>query len=349
MKFLAYNNISISEALKKIGKSGTKYLIIVNNNNKLLGTLADGDLRRAILQNKRLTDSIKEIYNKDPYFFVEGTFTEKYLANFLLEKKINFVPIIDKKKIVKEVISLTDLLQTNKKKIKKIRLPVVIMAGGKGTRLQPFTKVLPKCMIPINGKTVIEHIIESFLKSDSKDFYVTVNYKSKILKSFFDELNPNYKVSFVQEIKPLGTAGSLYKLKNRIKTPFFLTNSDIILNIDLNDLYNFHKKNSNDITMVVAAKEFKVPYGVCELNKKGDLKKITEKPKFNFFTNTGLYLVNNNIINLLENKKIDMDELIEKAKKNKKKIKVFPISDSQWFDIGQWNEYKKTVQHFKLT
>ncbi len=349
MKCFSKNNISISDALKKIGNSGTKYLVVVNNKKKLLGTLADGDLRRAILKKKKLNSSIKDIFNKNPYYLTHGKFENKNLKNFFLNNKINFVPIVSEKKIVLDVISLSDLLN-EKKVIKKTnKIPVVIMAGGKGTRLQPFTKVLPKPLIPINGKTVIEHIIESFLKNGSENFYVTVNYKSKILKSFFEELNPNYKISYLQETKPLGTAGSLFKLKNKIKSPFFLTNSDIILDIDLQDLYNFHINNKSDITMVTAAKEFQVPYGVCELTARGDLKKIIEKPKYDFFTNTGLYVVSENIINLLEkNKKIDMDQLILKAKKNKKKIKVFPVSDKQWLDIGQWNEYRKTVQQLKF-
>ena len=349
MKCFAKNNISISDALKKIGNSGTKYLIVVNKNKKLLGTLADGDLRRAILKKKKLNNSIKDIYNKNPYYLIHGKFEKKNLKNFFLNNKINFIPIVNEKKIVLDVISLSDLL--NEKEIikKKNKLPVVIMAGGKGTRLQPFTKVLPKPLIPINGKTVIEHIIDSFLKNGSENFFVTVNYKSKILKSFFEELKPNYKISYLQETKPLGTAGSLFKLKNKIKSPFFLTNSDIILDIDLQDLHNFHTKNKSDITMVTAAKEFEVPYGVCELTLKGDLKKIIEKPKYDFFTNTGLYLISENIINLIEeNKKIDMDQLILKAKKKKKKIKVFPVSDKQWLDIGQWNEYRKTVQQLKF-
>ena len=222
------------------------------------------------------------------------------------------------------------------------------MAGGKGTRLQPFTEVLPKPLIPINGKTIIEHIIDSFLKVGLDNFFLTINFKSKILKSFFEELNPNYRISYLKELKELGTAGSLHKLKNKINSSFFLTNADVVLDIDLEDLYNYHKNNNCDITIVVAAKEFQVPYGVCELNKKGELKKIIEKPKYNFITNTGLYVVGKNIINLVEkDKKINMDQLILKAKKNKKIVKVFPVSESQWLDIGQWDEYRKTVKQLE--
>lgn len=342
---LIKKDTSIIEALKKIGKSAEKNLIVVDNNNNLLGILSDGDLRRAILKKKKLTNKIDKIFNKKPLFFYEKNFNIEDAKKILIEKKIFFAPIVDIQNRVKDVLTWDKIF--SKKKIKKFlkrNIPVIIMAGGKGTRLEPFTKVLPKPLIPIDDKPVIEHIIDSFTNFGSKKFFISLNYKSKILKSFFEELNPSYSIKYLEENIPLGTAGSLHFLKSKIKGDFYVTNSDVILKVDHNDLYNFHKDNKNDITIVVVAKEYEIPYGTCEINSKGELNTINEKPKFNFLINSGLYLFNHKILNYVKkNKRLDMNELIQVAIKKRKKIKIFPVAEKEWIDVGQWVEYKKIV------
>ena len=221
------------------------------------------------------------------------------------------------------------------------------MAGGKGTRLKPFTQILPKPLIPLRDRPVIEHIIESFTKYGVSNFLITINYKSRIIKSFFEEAKMKYSIKFLEETKPLGTVGGLRKHADRFNEPFFVTNCDTILNVDYEDLYKFHKKNNNDITLVASTKDFEIPYGVCELNKKGTLLKIKEKPKFNFLSNTGLYVLNPKTLNSVpKNKLYQMTQLIEVLRKNKKKIGVYPIEDKLWFDIGQWSEYSDTINRF---
>lgn len=345
-EFLIQKNCTIIEALKQISKSGEKSLIVVNSNEKFLGILSDGDLRRAILNKKKLTESISKIYNSNSFYLIENNYNLENVKKRALKQKIYFIPIINNNKKVINLLTSRDLFSEKKnKKIKNQNIPVVIMAGGFGTRLEPFTKVLPKPLIPIDGKPIIDHIMESFKSSGTNTFYITLNYKSKILKSYFEELNHKYKIFFIEEKNPLGTAGALYLLKNKISKNFFVTNSDIILNTDYIDLYNFHSENKNDITLVVAAKEYEIPYGSCEISSNGDLLKINEKPKFNFLINSGLYLLNNKILKLLKkNKKTDMNELIDLAIKNKFKIKIYPVSEKQWIDVGQWVEYKKIVE-----
>ena len=336
---------TIIEALKKIGKSAEKNLIVTDDQNKLLGILSDGDLRRAILKKKKLTDKIDKVYNKKSFYFYENELNIENVKKKFIEKKIFFVPVVDNKKIIKDILTWDKVFsKKNSEKIYKRNIPVVIMAGGKGTRLEPFTKVLPKPLIPIDDKPVIEHIIDSFTKYGSKNFFISLNYKSKILKSFFEELNPPYSIKYLEENIPLGTAGALYFLKDKMKSDFYVTNSDIILKIDHSDLYDFHKKNKNDITIVVVAKEFEIPYGTCEINSKGELNTIKEKPKFNFLINSGLYLFNHKILNhLKKDKKLDMNELIQSLIKKGKKIKIFPVTEKMWIDVGQWVEYKKIV------
>ena len=217
------------------------------------------------------------------------------------------------------------------------------MAGGKGTRLKPFTQVLPKPLVPINDKPFIQHITENFFKYGCKKFFITVNFKSKIIKAFFDELNPAYKVSFQDESKPLGTVGALSFLKNKIKKSFFVSNSDVIVKTDLEKIYKFHVDQKFDLTLVASTKEYVIPYGTCDLDKKGHLLKINEKPIFNFLVNTGLYLLKPEIIKLIPlNKKFDLPDLLKKMQKLNYTIGVFPVDSEAWLDVGEWDEYYKT-------
>ena len=219
------------------------------------------------------------------------------------------------------------------------------MAGGKGKRMEPFTKVLPKPLIPINDKTVIEHIIDRFQLFGCENFYLTVNYKSKILKAYFEELDLTYNINFVTEDIPLGTIGSLSFLKKEIKNSFFVTNCDCIVKADYQSIYNFHQSNNYDLTLVASAKEYVIPYGTCELNDNGSLSKINEKPKYNFLINTGFYVLNANLIQLIpDNKFYHITDLISDLRRRKMRVGVYPVYDSSWLDVGQWHEYKQSVK-----
>ena len=259
--------------------------------------------------------------------------------------KANLLPIVNKDNIVAGYLSWEDVFGSKKKNKNLQNIPIVIMAGGKGDRLAPFTKILPKPLIPINDKPIIEHIIDRFLNIGCDSFHLTVNYKSKILKAYFEELQPNYHVNFVEEKEPSGTAGSLSHLDGQFKKPFFVTNCDIIIKADYNSLYEFHQKNNYDITLVASAKEYIIPYGTCELNGDGHLSHINEKPKYDFLINTGLYILNPDVLNLIPKDKFyHITHLIEDAKNQGKKIGVFPVDDDAWIDIGQWAEYRQVVE-----
>jgi len=345
-KLFIQPNSSIKEALRQLDKSGESCLIVVNNKTKLLGTLTDGDVRRVILKGKFLNDKISNIYEKNPAFLRKDQYSLSQTKDFFVKKEVDVIPIIDSSKKVVDLIFFTDLFKKtkNSKHLKKFSTAVVIMAGGKGTRLEPFTNVLPKPLVPINEKPVIEHIIERFIKNKFYNFFVTINYKSKILKAYFQEMKPKFKLSFIDESKPLGTAGGLRLLKSKLKKPFIVTNCDTIININFEDLMNFHIANCNDVTLVVSSKEHIIPYGTCKLTKKGYLQRIVEKPKFDFFVNVGMYLLNPSLIRLIPKNKIyDMTDLIKDAKAKKKQIGVYPIDDGSWIDVGQWSEYHKAV------
>ncbi len=339
-------NSKIKNALKQMTETGEKCLVVVGKKNKLLGTLSDGDVRKAILNGKINEDKINEYYQKRPTFLREENYSLSQAKNIFLKKRIDVIPIVEKLKKVVDVITFENIFKKKKSSIrsKSYSKTVIIMAGGKGSRLEPFTNVLPKPLVPINDKPVIEHIIEKFIEHKVSNFFITSNYKSKIIKAYFQEMKPKFKLSFIDEPKPLGTAGSLRLLQNKLKKPFIVTNCDTIINIELDDLIHFHISNGNDATLVVSSKEHVIPYGTCKLTKKGYLQKIEEKPKFDFFVNVGMYVLNPNLIKLIpKNKSFDMTELIELITKRKKQIGAYPIDDESWIDVGQWTEYHKAI------
>ena len=321
------------------------WLLLIKKNT-LLGTLSDGDVRRAILNGKINEDKISVYYQKRPTFLRKDNYSLGQAKNIFLKKRIDVIPIVEESKKVVDVITFEDIFKKNKNNIRSKTFPktVIIMAGGRGTRLEPFTNVLPKPLVPINEKPVIEHIIEKFVENKVSNFFITSNYKSKILKAYFQEMKPKFKLTFVEEPKPLGTSGGLRLLEDKLKKPFIVTNCDTIININFDDLIHFHISNGNEATLVVSSKEHVIPYGTCKLTKKGHLQKIIEKPKFDFFVNVGLYVLNPNLIKLIpKNTTYDMTDLIQLAKSKKKQIGAYPIDDESWIDVGQWSEYHKAV------
>jgi len=338
-----FENSNIHQAMEKLQKTGEKCLIVVKKNQRLLGTITDGDIRRAILNQSETSSNIKKIYNKNCTYVEKKDFKISKILKMIKSEDIDLVPIVDKRKVVVDYTTLKKI--EGLKKIKKIGLDVIIMAGGQGTRLQPFTHILPKPLIPVKDKTIIEKIIENFTKYGAKKFIISINYKSKIIKSFFDELNPSYNYKFIEEKKPLGTAGSLSFLKSKTKKTYFITNCDTLINFDYSEVYSYHKKHNNDITVIVSAKKFVVPYGSCKISKRGLLESIKEKPFQHLLINTGMYVVNNQLFHLIKkNKFTNFTDFISIAKKRKKKVGVYPVSEQSWLDFGQWDEYNKTLK-----
>lgn len=339
-KYLIDHHTKTLKALKKINKLGGRSLIVVSNKKILKGILSSADIRKAILNHKITNEKINNIYNKRPRFIFKDQF-EKDKKISLNIKKLTVVPIIDRK--TKKIIDIIEYektkLLTLKKNKKKLNASVVIMAGGKGKRLMPYTSVLPKPLLPIKQKPTINHIIDKFLFYNIKNFYVTLNYKSEILKTYLKDLNKLNPLSTVEEKKPLGTAGGLYLLKNKIKNDFFLTNCDTIINENYYEIFNHHKSQKNDITVISASKNFKIPYGVCEVKK--DKFSMQEKPILKYFVNTGFYIISKKCLNILKREKyLDFNEFLNMCRKKNKKIGIIKIKEKNWIDVGQMKDYK---------
>tara|TARA_B100000315_G_scaffold254574_1_gene295917 strand:- start:369 stop:1421 length:1053 start_codon:yes stop_codon:yes gene_type:complete len=342
------SDITIRQAMKFLDKAAEKCLLVVDENNKLLGTITDGDLRRDILSGTEFSKDISTTYNTKPTILFQGKYNMEEAKQLLRDLKIDLIPIVDEKYLVLDYVTLSGMGGENQTKKTMDDVPVVIMAGGKGTRMEPFTKVLPKSLVPVHEKPIIEHIIERFTDLGCREFHITINYKGKILNAYFEELQPDYNINFVQEQDPLGTAGSLRFLDKQFDRPFFVTNCDIIIKSDYTSIYEFHKKGGYDVTLVASAKEYIIPYGTCELNGSGHLSHINEKPHYDFLINTGLYILNPDVLKLIpKNKFYHITHLIEEAKNQGKIVGIYPIDEDAWIDVGQWTEYQKAVKSLR--
>ena len=340
-------NKRIVDALHLIEINKHKSVIVVGRNGVLLGILSDADVRRALIKGTKLNDQIKNFYNRKIFYVKSNKYNQSDIKKKIILENLFIVPVVDNKKKVIDVISHKNLKLKNK--TKPLYLPTVIMSGGKGKRLRPFSDILPKPLIPINDKTILEHIIKNFQSYGINNFYFLTHYKSEIIKAYLKERNTELKMkyNFIVEKNPLGTSGGLKLLEKKIKKDFLVSNCDTLLKIDARDIYEYHIKNSNIITIIASYKEYQIPYGIFKTNKNGNFLDLIEKPKKNYLVNTGVYVLSPKIFKYIKtNQYLDFDQLLRVIKKNKLKIGLFPIDDNNWNDVGQWPEYKETVKNY---
>ncbi len=341
---------SILSALKQMDEIDKK-LLLVFDGDKFVNVLSVGDIQRAILNNKPLDLPIKEILRQNTRIASENT-PFMQIKGLMADYRIECMPVVNSKGGLVDVYFWEDVFGKEEKRVKaNLNLPVIIMAGGKGTRLKPLTNVIPKPLIPIGEKTILEEIMDRFDNVGCNEFYISVNYKAETIKYYFNQLkNFNYKIKFFREDKPLGTAGSLYLVKDKIKTTFFVSNCDIIIDEDYSEILKYHIENNNELTIVSALKHYPIPYGTIKTGKQGILKKLVEKPELTFQINSGMYILEPYILDEIpENEFFHITHLIEKIIKRKGKVGVFPVSEGSWKDIGEWEQYLKFVYNDKAS
>jgi Nucleoside-diphosphate-sugar pyrophosphorylase involved in lipopolysaccharide biosynthesis/translation initiation factor 2B, gamma/epsilon subunits (eIF-2Bgamma/eIF-2Bepsilon) len=342
---LITSDTTLKQSMQRLNETAEKILFVADDSDRLLGTVTDGDIRRGLINGLNFSDNIEKVMFGDFAFIPYDEADKKKKAKTLmLEKVIEQIPILDKNMRVIDVILWTDIFSEEKTLESKqfFTNPVVVMAGGKGTRLDPFTKILPKPLIPIGDKPIIEVIMEKFYKQGFQNFIFTLNYKKEYIKMFLRENSFPYKIDWVEEDEFMGTAGSLSLLKGKMDEPLFVLNCDIILTADYADIIKWHKENNNFVTLIGCHKEVKVPYGILELED-GVLKSFVEKPNYDVIINTGVYLLEPEVIEMIpDNKFLDMNTLIEEVSK-REKVSVYPIHDG-WMDVGQWEEYKNSLR-----
>lgn len=334
----------IREAFRQATLNKKGFVIVVDKDNKTLGIVTDGDFRRAIWEGVSLEKPIESIMNTKYIFLTEG-YTLDNVKNIFLTTNIRQIPILDEGTLV-DVIFRRDINKLEPHVSKPcLSLPVVIMAGGRGARLDPFTRILPKPLIPIGDKPIIEIIIDKFAEFGVTDFYISVNHKQKMIQAFFEDFHSKYTISYINEEHFLGTAGALKYLEGKFDTPFIVSNCDIIIDTDYARINKFHQQGRYDLTLVGSMQHHTIPYGVCRLRTEGELWEIEEKPEYDLLANTGLYILNPEVLSFIpQGKHFDMTELIQGLQDEGKRIGVYPVSGESWIDVGQWEEYKKAIE-----
>jgi len=336
---------SLISAIKKMDELRMK-LLIVGSSNNFQGLISIGDIQRAIIKNTDLSQSIQSVLRKDIIVANENESIAEIKRKMLLIRA-EFMPVVNSKNEIIKVVFWKDLWDEEKlPPFKTINLPVVIMAGGKGSRLKPITNVLPKPLIPIGEKPIMELIIDRFAEVGCMDFFISVNYKAELIEYYFNSIqHPAYSLSFFKEEKPLGTAGSLHLLKEKIDRTFFVSNCDIIIDQDYSHIYQYHKANGNELTLVAALKHYKIPYGTVETEANGVLQSMQEKPELTYKINAGLYILEPHLLKEIPiGEFYHITDLIQKIKERNGKVGVFPVSEKSWRDIGEWDEYLKNKE-----
>lgn len=334
---------SILEALKLMDSSKTK-LLFVFDGNKFVGLLTIGDVQRAILKDIILTSSIFTILDKNKVYASVNESVEE-IKNKMTKLRAECMPVVDENGNLVKVYSWKDLFGSKAHtEYPSLNIPVVIMAGGMGSRLAPLTNIYPKPLIPIGEKTIVESIMDKFVNYNCHDFYMSVNYKADTIKNYFDFINNSeYNVSYFQEDKPMGTAGSLRLLKDKINSTFFVSNCDILIEEDYANILEYHRSNKNELTVVAAVKTISIPYGTIITGENGLLESIEEKPTLSFKINTGLYILEPSLLDDIPDEFFHITHLMEKLKSQGRRVGVYPISQNDWKDMGDWNEYLKLI------
>jgi len=331
--------ISLKDALKRLDSLEIKTLFVLDNNEKLIGTLTDGDVRRAIISGHQVDESIELFMNRKPHFAYENDSIEYKLSMFE-ELPIRYLAILNNDDIIVNILS--------KDEITSLTNYAIIMAGGLGSRLGELTKDTPKPLLKVGSKPILEAILESFSTNDINNFLISVNYKSEMIKEYFgkgEKLGLN--ISYIEELKKLGTAGCLSLIEDKPTEAFFVMNGDVLVDIDFKDMLSFHLENNFIATMGVVSYYIDIPYGVIEIDSDNTLKCIKEKPKERFYVNAGVYLLNPETIEMIpKNSFYDMPSLFEALKNENKKVGVYNKLKN-WLDIGHIDDYKKAQKIFE--
>lgn len=337
-RFIGKPDVTIVEAMRIINENGKGIMFLVNDDNTIVGCITDGDIRRFILAGGGLDDYALNASNIHPVIAhsVDEAKTLYHEQNFVV------IPVVDK---CEKLIFLYDGDGHNNKTRKALNIPVVINAGGKGTRLDPYTRVLPKPLIPVGDIPIIELIMREYKSYSCDEFHIIVNYKKSLMKAYFADNEGDYNITWYDENEPLGTGGGLTLLRGSMNSTFFFANCDALLTANYESMLKFHKENNNVITMICAYRNISIPYGVIEMGANGLIDKMKEKPQLTFLTNAGIYIVEPEVLDDMEDGvPVGFPDVVENQRKKGRKVAVFPVGENEWMDMGQIPELEKMRQ-----
>ncbi len=333
------------EAIQAINKTKAYLALIVDEDMKLLGTITDGDIRRGLLNGQTLDTNVTKFMNKK-FFSIKEGYVDKENIEKAFRKGIIQMPILDSEGKVKDLLQKGEMLKRFKYPIGS----VVIMAGGKGKRLLPHTSNCPKPMLTINGKPMLEIILEKCILFGFNSFYISVNYlKDQIINYFGDGNRWGVKIEYLYEEEPLGTAGSLNLIpeNKNIGKSILILNGDVITNLDLGLLADFHQKHDADMTIAAKNSTYTIPYGVIKTSGI-ELEEIIEKPTYDFLVSAGIYVIKPFILEYIKEKTFcDMPDLVSVIKEKNFKVITFPIHE-YWLDVGRPETLEKVIKEWPL-
>ncbi|WP_441000656.1 nucleotidyltransferase family protein [Fodinibius sp. SL11] len=337
------NDSTLIEAFKKMDELDKKLLIVLEEES-FKGLLSAGDIQRAIIRNEPLDTEVEEVLRSD-IRVASPTDSFDKIKEMMLEFRMELCPVINEQNEIEDIYYWEDIFQDEGPQPKaQFDLPVVIMAGGFGTRLRPLTHVMPKPLIPIGEKSMLEHIFERFNRHGPDQFFISVNYKSDLIEYYLRNQNLPYQLKFFKEDEPLGTAGSLSLIKGQIGETFFISNCDIIIEQDYSEILGYHRENKNELTVVSALKNYAIPYGTIDTGENGKLESLNEKPDLTFQINSGMYILEPHLLEEIPDQTFfHITDLIEKIRERNGKVGVFPVSEKSWTDVGEWDKYLDNI------
>lgn len=340
---------TLRDAIASLNNSASGIALVVQDDGRLIGVVTDGDIRRGILKGQSLDEPVSGICNRSPRYLRDGESCAR-AEELCLKHVVRRIPVLDADDRPVGLYYIEDFVEAGGAvaRVEPKSNPVVIMAGGKGTRLDPFTRILPKPLIPIGNKAAIEVILDRFHAAGFGRFLLSVNYRKEFIKTYFTELHPlPYALHFVEEDQPLGTIGALGLMKAMLQETFIVTNCDMLLEPNWAEVLRFHKDRRFAITVLGGLRSIEVPYGVIEVEKEM-FKGIREKPQYNHLVNLGVYVCEPNVPELIgANERLDATALLDRARDAGLRVGVHPILNN-WHDIGQWEEYRSLLRHLEV-
>lgn len=335
-------NASIREAIENIDQTGLQIALVADQNDQLLGTVTDGDIRRGLLKRIELEEPVSRIMNKNPITVLQNETAEK--KRLIMEKyRLHQLPVVNNKGILQTLILIDSLF----KPLERDNW-VVLMAGGLGERLRPLTDNCPKPLIKVGTKPVLEILLENFIAQGFHNFFLAINYKGHLIQEYFGDGNKwNVNIQYLCEENRLGTAGALSLLPEKPKLPFFVMNADLITKVNFQQLLDFHQDHFADATMCVREYKHVIPYGVVHIEKESyQMLEIKEKPENHLFVNAGIYILNPLVLDYVpSNVYLDMPDVLTLLTQKKFKVSTFPIRE-YWLDIGRLEDLERAHQDY---
>ena len=326
---------TILKALELLDLYALRIVLVVDENNHLLGSITDGDIRRGLLKGQDLHASVESVMHTSPYSIEEDKLTSRQIFEIMREKRYLALPVIKNGQLV-NIITLDDLIRTKRKEN-----PVFIMAGGFGTRLRPLTDKCPKPMLPIGGKPLLETIISSLKEQGFYKFYISTHYLPEIIQNYFGNGEKfDIQIQYVHESEPLGTGGALSLLpRQEVDLPFIVINGDVLTNMNFSKLIDFHISQNAVATICVREFQYQIPYGVVN-SEQNNIQSMTEKPSYYFNINTGIYVISPELLEQVKSQFIGMPTILEQQITKSKKVVSYPLHE-YWLDIGHMEDYNR--------